>query len=176
MQVNALFGILSTFDEKSLVDNATIEVNWTVYTLKEKDGEFFVKSPNYADNAYEELTDDLTLALWVHLEQFHLLRKLNIEGEAIRFDDKVIYADGAFDANNVYLQRIETSTKGDSGWFIGVRNGDNSKLKACYAYQLLKLNKEFIQYLVLPKNYLVVLENNEVKAILNGDNENITNN
>ncbi|EUJ17397.1 immunity protein Imm33 domain-containing protein [Listeria aquatica] len=61
--------------------------------------------------------------------------------------------------SNPFVQKLEGERKED--------------LYAIYAYELLKKRPEFIQFLALPYDYMVILKNNNIEAVLNNKDENI---
>jgi len=168
-QIESLFVILEQVDRNNLIHGFSIQVGWSVYYLHEREtGNFILTSPDYSRNPFEDITEDLTLALWVQLEQGHFLRKINVDGLSIKFSDKIILCKGVLELEKIYLQRNGNVEKGDSGWYIGPVEEDNTtELYALYAYQLLKIKPEIIQVLALPNEYMVVFEGNKVKAVLN---------
>lgn len=135
-QIESLFLILENIDEEKLTDDFSIQIGWSIFYLIKKNDEYILQSPDYSKNPFKDITQDLTLALWVQLEQSHFLRKLNIEGETTKFSDKVIAAKNVLQQENIYLQRTSDVEKGDSGWYIGPVNDadDTDELEAFYAY------------------------------------------
>jgi len=172
-QVNTLFLILETFGTTEIDFGKSFEIGFTVFIIKELNGQYVVHAPDYTSNPFVDFTEDLTLHLEIMAEQTHILKVLSAIGETTRYDDKVVYSEGVFETDGTYMERIETDSKRDSGWFYGKREGDNSDLKACYAYQLLQLNRKLVQYLGLPAKYLVVFDGETVVAILNENNDNV---
>lgn len=174
-QIEKLFTILKGIHSEKIIDGFTFQVGWGVYYLHEKENRvFIITTPDYSKDPFEDKTEDLTLALWVQLEQVHFLRKLNISGLSIKFNDKVILSKGVLELENIYLQRMGNVEQGDSGWYIGaVEDSDSTDLYALYAYQLLKLRPEIIQVLALPEDYMVVFENKEIKAVLDENDEDV---
>ncbi len=168
-QIEILFAKLEQVDRNKLIHGFSLQVGWSVYYLHEREtGNFILTSPDYSRNPFEDTTKDLTLALWVQLDQGHFLRKLNVDGLSIKFSDKIILSKGVLELEKIYLQRNGDVEVGDSGWYIGPVEDDNTiELYALYAYQLLKIKPEIIQVLALPNDYMVVFENNEIKAVLN---------
>lgn len=168
-QIEILFAKLEQVDRNKLIHGFSLQVGWSVYYLHEREtGNFILTSPDYSRNPFEDTTKDLTLALWVQLDQGHFLRKLNVDGLSIKFSDKIILSKGILELEKIYLQRNGDVEVGDSGWYIGPVEDDNTiELYALYAYQLLKIKPEIIQVLALPNDYMVVFENNEIKAVLN---------
>ncbi|MCM3030913.1 hypothetical protein [Niallia sp. MER 6] len=168
-QIEILFAKLELVDRNKLIHGFSLQVGWSVYYLHEREtGNFILTSPDYSRNPFEDTTKDLTLALWVQLDQGHFLRKLNVDGLSIKFSDKIILSKGVLELEKIYLQRNGDVEVGDSGWYIGPVEDDNTiELYALYAYQLLKIKPEIIQVLALPNDYMVVFENNEIQAVLN---------
>lgn len=174
-QMKNLFTILEQVDSNKLIDGFSFQVGWSVYYLNEKEPEnFILTTPDYSKNPFEDITEDLTLALWVQLEQSHFLRKLSVEGLPIKLSDKIILTKGVLELEKIYLQRTGDVEKGDSGWYIGpVEDHHTTELYALYAYELLNIKPEIIQVLALPNDYMVVFDGNEIKAVLNENDEDI---
>lgn len=173
-QVEILFDILEQVERNKLIHGFSLQVGWSVYYLHEREtGNFILTTPDYSKNPFEDITEDLTLALWVQLEQGHFLRKMNVDGLSIKFSDKIILSKGVLELEKIYLQRNGDVEKGDSGWYIGPIEDNNTELYALYAYQLLKIKPEIIQVLALPNDYMVVFEGNEIKAVLNENDVNV---
>lgn len=168
-QVEILFAILEQVDHNKLIHGFSLQAGWSVYYLHEREnGNFILTTADYSKNPFEDITEDLTLALWVQLEQGHFLRKMNVDGLSINFSDKIILSKDVLELEKIYLQRNGSVEKGDSGWYIGpVEDNNTTELYALYAYQLLKIKPEIIQVLALPNDYMVVFDGNEIKAVLN---------
>ncbi|EOL45083.1 immunity protein Imm33 domain-containing protein [Enterococcus caccae] len=173
-QLLSLFYILKNMNEEELINGFSFQIGWSIYFLEEinKDS-FVILTSDTSKNPFEDKTKDLTLALWVQLEQDHFLRKLNLEGKSISFSDKIILQKNILTFDTMYMQRSSDVEPGDSGWYIGSIEEDNSEedLYALYAYQLLKQKPEIIQVLALPDEYMVIYENNEIKTVLNENDE-----
>ena len=108
------------------------------YLREENKNKFLVTTPDYLDNPFEKVTTDLTLSLWVQLEQTHLLRMFQLEGMTTKFSDKIIMERDALDNEKFYLQRTGDVERGDSGWYVGTVEGESNSIYAIYAYELLK--------------------------------------
>ncbi|CAK8585117.1 immunity protein Imm33 domain-containing protein [Priestia megaterium] len=178
MQVENLFSIFETIETEKWVEGFSIQIGWSRFIVSIKGKEYHILSPDYSKNPFEDDTEDLTLALWVQLEQVHFLRKLNINnGETVRFSDKVVVAKNILEVDSIYLQRSSNCEQGDSGWYIGAVNeeDDTEELEAFYAYQLLKIRPSLIQVLALPYEYMAVFEKDEVQAVLNENDEDVFN-
>ncbi|HDR4604247.1 hypothetical protein OB975_10695 [Bacillus cereus] len=166
--VETLFNLLTKVEDK-LVDGFSIQVGWSIFSLCKYEDCYQIITPDYTKNPFKDMSEDLTITLWVQLEQAHCLRRLNIEGELIKFKDKIVIAKNVLQQDEVYLQRSSGYGEGSSGWYIGPINEEeeSGELETIYAYELLKMKPALIQVLALPYDYLVVFEKDKIKAILN---------
>lgn len=109
----------------------------------------------------------------VLLEQKKLLSKLQLTGEAVSLNDKIVCSKGALALDEIYLERIGGCEKGDSGWFIGSTNEDDEveEYEAYWVHQLLEIRPAIMKVLSLPSGYLVVFNKDELIAVLDENDE-----
>lgn len=167
-QAEALLQIIGNIESSKLKDKFKVQVGWSIFTIVEDNNGFNIVVPDYKTNPFSESTDDLTIPLWIQLEQSTLLNKLKLDGEMISFQDKIVCPKGVLSLDNIYLERNKEHEKGDSGWYIGPVDESiaTDELEAYYAYQLLKIRPSIIKTLALPSGYMAVLEKDELKAVL----------
>ncbi|MBO1581386.1 hypothetical protein [Bacillus sp. XF8] len=175
MQVEGLFHFLTEVENDRLIDGFSIQVGWSIYFLDKREDGFHITVHDYTKNPFQDMTEDLTISLWILLNQVSFVKSLAIEGELLRFCDKVVAAKNVLELDNIYLERTKGCEKGDSGWYIGPVNDedDTEEYEAFYAYELLKLRPSLIQVLTLPSEYLVIFEKDEMKAVVDENNVNI---
>ncbi|MBQ5563815.1 MAG: hypothetical protein IIT39_10560, partial [Clostridia bacterium] len=62
-------------------------------------------------------------------------------------------------------------------WYIGFADAgktpSSDELESIYAFELLYKKPSFVQFLLLPTDWMIVIENNSVIAVVTPDNENI---
>ncbi|HPF39303.1 MAG TPA: hypothetical protein P5081_01065 [Phycisphaerae bacterium] len=90
--------------------------------------------------------------------QLRAIAELNPEGRAAEGDDIVIVAKGAESAPRVFLERIRTSSPGDSGWYIGPV-GVEAAGEDCVAIALAALHErrpDWASLLRMPFGSLIV--------------------
>jgi hypothetical protein len=176
-EIHKLFEVISGITPEEIRDGFTIEMNFTVFALVKKPEGFCVVASDYGKNSHIDRTGDLTQALRIQSQQTTLLRQYNIDGEPTRFDDKIIADKWAVKEREIYFMRTAERSKGDSGWYIKSKAHDADdapeSYEAFYAYQLLALRPAIIRTLALPHDYIVVFDGDEIKAIVNPNNENI---
>ncbi|PEI96413.1 hypothetical protein CN679_01370 [Bacillus pseudomycoides] len=175
VQVEGLFHFLTEVENDRLIDGFSIQVGWSIYFLDKREEGYHIIVHDYTKNPFEDMTDDLTISLWILLTQVSFLKPLTIEGELLRFCDKIVAAKNVLELDNIYLERTKRCEKGDSGWYIGPVNDEHNaeEYEALYAYELLKLRPSLIRVLTLPFEYLVIFEKDELKAVVNERNVNI---
>ena len=160
--------------KSDLKNELLFQVGFSIYKLIEVDKEQFrLVSIDYEANPFKDFTEDLTVALWIQSEQASLAKELQINPSETRFDDKLLIAKGVFEDEHSYLQRQNTQSQRDSGWFMGYQKQNNEEFVAIHAFELLKWNPKLIKVLVLPTDYLVIVNAGEIHKILNDSDEEI---
>lgn len=163
-----------------LKDGFKIQVGFSLYILRKMTSGYCIVTPNYETTPFLEFTDDLTLAFWIQMEQLEMLQKYRINGEPIRFDDKIAVAKGSIVKPKICLQRFRDL--GGSGWCVNEiiqdKNGrfsnvDTSEYESIYAYQLLNIRPSILKLLMLPYDYIVVIDEDDIIEILNEKDKSI---
>jgi len=178
-QVAELFKSLSALNEKgpALGDGMIIRFGWSDLKLSLYGDELVLMEPDFSSNPLRDYLPQVTVTLEVLTEQVTLLKRLSVSTLDINYRQDVIIAKGCLQKSNIYLERTETKEKDDSGWFIGETEVDYAEddLEAIYVFEIYQRRKELMQFLILPPQYLVVINNNHTEAILNSANENVLN-
>ena len=160
--------------KSDLQNELLFQVGFSIYKLIEVEKQQFrLVSIDYEANPFKDFTEDLTVALWIQSEQASLTKELQINPSEIRFDDKILIARDVFEDEHAYLQRQNTQSQRDSGWFMGYQKQNNEEFVAIHAFELLKWNPKLIKVLVLPTDYLVIVNAGEIHTILNNRDEEI---
>lgn len=171
LQADWLLELLEKTENKNgyLKNGYKIQIGWTIITLNECDNEVTVLAPDYDTNPFVNTSEDLTVSLSIQLKQNYCLNRLQLEGEAALFKDKIVVAKGAILSRKVYLERSKDAVVGDSGWYLGLveESEQPQELEAYYVYQLLKIRPSLLQALAIPRGYLVVFNGDEIESVLN---------
>lgn len=181
-KANILFDAVKSILSNDIKNGYKLEIGFTVFIfLTERDG-YKIVVPDYLNSPFLNTTDDLTIALWILSEQIEFLKKYNISGVPVRFDDEIVIAGNALENSLISLQRytdlggnvsgwcIESIGKREDGSFYTIETQEYIKI---YAYQLLQSRPELIKILVLPYKYFVVINDETVIEILNEKDESV---
>lgn len=174
-----LLNLFANTEEKAgfLENGMKIQVGWSILFVHETDGENVeILAPDYASNPFERTTDDLTETLSVQLEQNDVVKLSAAEGEATLFQDTFISSEQALESERIYLERTEHRTDGSSGWYLGPAESeqvDQAELRRYYVFQLLTRRPGVLKALALPKGYVVVLNGEDVEAVLDTEDRNV---
>jgi len=173
-QVDGVFTLLEALDPGKLRNGFVISMPWAPLILA-GDGEgYALTSPDFSRDPLAETTDDLSILLWVLVEQSRLLRQAGVDGAGVAFDDKVVMADGVLSEPDVYLERTADAPHGDSGWYVGPTDRRQvDEYRSCYAFELLRSRPGLIQALAFPPGFLLVFDGDSIKAILDPNDENL---
>ncbi len=164
--------------DEVLRDGNSIQVGWSVLTVKKRGpGSFILLEPDFAEDPFYGVRENLGCTLSVQAEQSDFLSKIGVDPIMTSFQDKVVYSKSSVRGRRIYMERKRPRAT-DSGWFIGLNGPDSSRheneeLTACYAYELLRLRPEVMKVLQLPPGYLVAFDGLEVESVLAADNETV---
>lgn len=171
-----LFRALRSVPANAMRDGYKFEIGFSVFICVTEEDGYRILAPDYINSPFINTTEDLTIPLWIMFEQVELLNKYGVGGIPTRFDDEIVIADSALDSRIISMQRYSDLGKGASGWCIEAvqENEDGSmgtesttRYESIYAYQLLQKRASLIKALVLPYDYLVVFDGDEIGEILN---------
>jgi len=96
----------------------------------------------------------------------------NRDREPILADDKVVIGIPGGDVSGIFLERCASAGPGDSGWYIGALDVLKKVVyQAVRIADLLKQRPELEEILSLPPGYLVVIEADAVRAIVDPKNQ-----
>lgn len=161
--------------EEVLSDGYRIQVGWTIFTVVQKHhGRFVLCEPDYSKDPFRDIYDDVTCSLSVQAEQNDFVLKVGVAPLATSFQDKIVYSAAITDEKRIYLER-KPAHPNDSGWYIGVdeSHASTNDLRACFAYELLRIKPEIVKVLQLPEGYLVIFNDNELEAVVNPENDTV---
>jgi hypothetical protein len=153
--------------KKKLAAGQTVQLGWTTLRLVSSKGELHVHEPDYDDDSPETTRDDVTVSLTVLARQKAVLDQVKAEGQPLDYDDKIVVAGGALHAKRVRMLRSGKAKSADSGWFVGFADEEASddQLEALWVYQLLMERPALLSVLLLPPDYLVVFDGDEIVSI-----------
>lgn len=106
--------------------------------------------------------------------------KYRINGDSIRFDDELAVAKGSIDKPKICMQRFREL--GGSGWCLNEisqsEDGifsyvETDEYESIYAYQLLNMRPSLLKVLMLPYDYFIVFDGDDIVEILNENDESI---
>lgn len=179
-QSQLLWKTIHDIPVEELKDGFKIEIGFSLYILQKSESGYYVVSPDYESTPFSEITEDLTLAFLIQMEQLDLLQKYHISGESIRFDDEIAVAKGSIDKPKICMQRFRDL--GGSGWCLNeisqsedgsFSNVETDEYESIYAYQLLNMRPSRLKILMLPYDYIIVFDGDDIVEILNENGESI---
>lgn len=152
-----------------LKDGTTLEVGWTVLTVKERGGELVVCEPDYARDPFTDLGEDVSRTLLLLGQQNDVLRRVGAEMVPSRFDERVVVAEGALGARKVYLHRQDKTSADDTGWYVGhfERQQAEPVYRSLRVFEVLRERWALGRALALPFNYVAVFDGDQLVGIQN---------
>jgi hypothetical protein len=180
-QAGFLLELLEDEQEQTniLQNNFKIQIGWSIYFIEECNGEYKILVPDYKKDPFTNKSSDISLPILIQLQQNHILRRADRDGQAISFKDTLVVLKDALEADFVYLERKEKCEEGDSGWYLGLIKDDkkgNRKVddyKRIYVYELLQCKPQLLQLLALPTGSFAVIEGEDIVEVVDENNNKI---
>lgn len=179
-QSQLLWKTIQDIPADEIKDGFKIEIGFSLYILQKSESGYDVVVPDYESTPFPEFTEDLTLAFLIQMEQIELLQKYRINGDSVRFDDEIAVAKGSIDKPKICMQRFREL--GGSGWCLNeisqsedgsFSNVETDEYESIYAYQLLNMRHPLLKVLMLPYDYFIVFDGDDIVEILNENDESI---
>lgn len=161
-----------------LQDNYKIQIGWSIYIISKQNEGFVILAPDYKRNPFKDRSSDLTIPLMIQCQQNDMLKKANVQGEPISFQDTMIILKDTLNSDMLYLERKDVCKKGDSGWYLGLVDDKKDTrsiddYKSIYIFQLLELKPELLQLLSLPIGCLAIIKGDSIVEVLDSQNNRI---
>ncbi|MBR0529333.1 MAG: hypothetical protein IJJ76_06135 [Ruminococcus sp.] len=181
-QSESLLKVIKKIPVSEIHDNYKLEIGFSLYILRKRESEdaYDICVPDYKKSPFTDVTDDLTLAFLIQLEQITVLQKYNLSGASVRFDDEILVSKDSLTKSTICLQRFR-DLKG-SGWCINeiiqdqdgsFMNTNSGEYEMIYAYQLLSMRPSILNVLFLPYDYIAVFKDDDCIEILDDNNNSI---
>ncbi|MDO5681879.1 MAG: hypothetical protein Q4G46_03520 [Propionibacteriaceae bacterium] len=164
-EAQGLLAHLAGLPAEELAD-LTIDTGWATLSVGP---DLRLQGPSLTGAA--EPTHDLTPHVAAMVGQARTAALLAVDAAPIRFDEDITVEHDALAANEIYIKRTEWQ-EDTSGWHLGALTAEASEhvhLERKPAYAVIELFPALLDYLALPKDYLVGLVNGQVDAVFNDE-------
>lgn len=162
-----------------LEDGSIIQIGWSFYKFVRQGRELQMVTFDYVGDPFSATEEDLSLSLRIFHEQTELLNKARLQEQAVTtsFQDTMLVKRTAMKAPTVYLQRLEPSMEGDSGWYMGVigeegSDDPNDYTRIC-TYQLLSFCEAALALMPLPLGTIGLFERGQLVEVVDENNQDL---
>lgn len=173
--VAGLFYVLERVPPEDLADGRALTLHGNLFILRGTDSGLVVQVPSYLGDPFTEVTEDLSLALWIMDAQARVLRRFGVEGQPARWDDTLVVHKGVLEADSVYVHRTATDREQDSGWFVGAVGGEGvpaaEDLERIRVHELSWRRRALLPLLGLPDGHLAIVVGDEIQGVQGPDGE-----
>ncbi|WP_297978747.1 hypothetical protein [uncultured Oscillibacter sp.] len=160
-----------------LEDGSIIQIGWSFYKFVKQGPEFRMLTFDYVGDPFSATEEDLSLSLRIFHEQTEVLNKAAAQAVTTSFQDTMLMKKTARKADTVYLQRLEPTCEGDSGWYMGVIGEDGSEDPNDYTrictYQLLSFCEAALALMPLPLGTIGLFERGQLVEVVDENNKNL---
>lgn len=158
-------------------ENKNIQIAWGFYKVLKTNCNYQIVCYDILNNPFNDITEDLSLNLEIMIQQYKILQITKAIAQDTSLQDTMIVQKEAFKASQVYMERCEPQSHNDSGWYMGVINGDESdspdRYVGIYTYELINFCKNALSVLQLPVGTVCIFENGILIEAVDKDNNKI---
>lgn len=162
-----------------LADGCIIQIGWSFYKFEAEGPGLRMVTFDYVGDPFSATEEDLSLSLRIFHEQTAVLNKAQVQDQAVTtsFQDTMLMKNTARTADTVYLQRLEPTCEGDSGWYMGVIGEEGSDDPGDYTrihtYQLLSFCEAALALMPLPLGTIGLFERGQLVEVVDENNKNL---
>lgn len=156
-----------------------LPLGWATLGLRAKGDERIVCAPDFNRNPFDDLQDDLTVALRVFVNQQETARRAGLKKPMpVQYTDEVVLAQGCLTHRLLVMERRDFPARNLTGWHIlpgdpaDLRRAEEKKRwERTPTYRLLGRREVILDLLNLPVGYAVRIEDENVISVLNAHKE-----
>ena len=171
----SLLAYVGSLPPDAVLPGASVQFGWVVFDVVDGPGGWVtLDSPDLRGDALTERTSDVSLALLGLTELVGFAQRTGLTPGEVRYDHTVLAHRDALGSEDVYLERLEPTRPGDSGWYLGP-NDDRAQptadeLVIRHVWQLLLELPRVFGALALPTGSLVVVRAGEIVSVADATN------
>ncbi len=158
-----------------LQDGNILQIGWSFYKFIKWEEGLRMVTFDYAEDPFTAVKEDLSLSLRIFDGQAEILNRAKAEALTTSFQDTMLIKRTAMTAPAVYLQRLEPTGEGDSGWYMGVigeeGSDDPGDYTRIYTYQLLSFCEAALMLMPLPLGTIALLEGGQLVEVVDENNQ-----
>lgn len=160
--------------------NFALNFGWARYYLSKRQDKnvvyYVVQTADYRNDPMNLRTDDCTDALIIQNMQVDTNNKANVSTpEPTLYSDTIMILKEALDAEDVYMDRVEKTINGVSGWRMGLLNDEKEgehvpeDFVTIRTSELIKIRNETLRVLQMPVGTLANFHGNTMTALIDKD-------
>ena len=162
--------VLDVFAKLAPRPGMQIRFGWSLLRLAEDGDALRVHEPDFAAWPEERWVPTIDITLEVLAAQTALLHRLDVDGEDVFFDQKVIAAPGAVAQPEIFLRRGDSLSEDDSGWLLGTVEDPEALtrghgLEGVSIASLVGRRRTLLQALTLPSGFIAVFSGDSIEQI-----------
>jgi len=158
-----------------------LPLGWATLGLRAKGEERIVCAPDFSRNPFDDLQDDLTVALRVFVNQQETARRASLKKPMpVLYTDEVVLAQGCLTHRLIVMERRDFPSRGFTGWHILPgdpadlrRVEEKKKWERTPSYRILGRREVLLDLLNLPVGFSARIEDDNVISVLNAHKEQV---
>lgn len=168
--VESILGVLEG-QQEHLRDGYVLQFGWGPIFLRAEDGALRLSTPDYAGDARDERTDDLTGAIATQISQMWLPAAAKVAPAEVRFDQEALIQRGWQEMEDFEASRRLSKHEIYSGWFISSTEERDEpypreEIEKVPLWQVVQHQPQLAQVLAMPPDTLTILLDGAVDRVV----------
>lgn len=168
--VESILGVLEG-QQEHLRDGYVLQFGWGPIFLRAEDGALRLSTPDYAGDARDERTDDLTGAIATQISQMWLPTAAKVAPAEVRFDQEALIQRGWQEMEDFEASRRLSKHEIYSGWFISSTEERDEpypreEIEKVPLWQVVQHQPQLAQVLALPPDTLAILLDGAIYRVI----------
>lgn len=168
--VESILGVLEG-QREHLRDGYVLQFGWGPIFLRVEDGALRLSTPDYAGDARDERTDDLTGAIATQISQMWLPAAAKVAPAEVRFDQEALIQRGWQEMEDFEASRRLSKHEIYSGWFISSTEERDEPypredILKVPLWQVVQRQTQLAQVLAMPPDTLTILLDGDVDRVV----------
>lgn len=146
----------------------TVEYGWFIFRIVSNGDDIDIETLDF--NEMAKFTKDISIAADIHYNQMQVLKKYNENPERCNLQQYAVISNSLeSNSNEIFMNRAQPNNENDSGWFVGVQDDMldvnlPENLRLISLYELSLMHKELLPYWLLPQNYTIMLNSDNIEV------------
>ncbi len=169
-EVQRVFAVLDAMAAESfeIRDGSLLPIGWTTLRFEVGTDRITLLEPDYDGDPEAAWRPDISVSLSTLARQRAVLDLIDVEGEAINFDQHVLLVVGALERDDVFMMRVDSPGGRMTGWRLVPHDGigEDDEVDSIPVHAILRARPALLDAMLLPAGYMAVYVGDRITQVI----------